>query len=127
MADSDVSAEGNGGPSDLDLMASTNVAFDLSTVAMFVVDETLRVVKANRAAQQMLACEELVGRSVTEFSVTDNMGRAKIENASWLSGELTHTAPPPMLPALLPEKVHSIALAMPATWSPPALDEPALL
>jgi len=90
MADSDVSAAGTGDPTELDLVTSTIAAFDLSTVAMILVDESLRVVKGNQAAHHMLAFEPLIGHCVTEFSVIDNVDRANQENASWLSGELTH-------------------------------------
>src|SRR6476620_6918405 len=79
-----------GPPSDLDVVSSMNVAFELSSVAMILVDDSLRIVTANPAAQRMLATDPLIGRSVTAFSVAENVDRADRENQSWLSGELTH-------------------------------------
>ncbi len=79
-----------GSPSDLDVVSSMNVAFELSAVAMILVDDSLRIVMANPAAQRMLAADPLIGRSVSGFSVAANIDRADRENRSWLSGELTH-------------------------------------
>jgi PAS domain S-box-containing protein len=76
--------------SDLDVLASMNVAFELSSVAMILVDDSLQIVAANLAAQRMLAADPLVGRSATGFSVAANIDRADRESESWLSGELTH-------------------------------------
>jgi PAS domain S-box-containing protein len=90
MADSAVSPVRPESPSDLDVLTSMNLAFDLSPVSMILVDDGLRIVKANPAAHQMLAADPLIGRSVTEFSVAENVARADGENQSWLSGELTH-------------------------------------
>ena len=90
MADSAVSPVRPESPSDLDVLTSMNLAFDLSPVAMILVDDALRIVKANLAAHQMLAADPLIGRSATEFSVAENVARADGENRSWLSGELTH-------------------------------------
>src|SRR6476659_241053 len=90
MAESTGSAGRLGGASDLDVLTSLNVGFDLSAVAMFLVDDSLRVVLANKAAELMLAVDALVGRSVTTFSSAANAERAAQENAAWLSGELTH-------------------------------------
>ena len=76
MADSAVSPVRPDSPSDLDVLTSMNLAFDLSPVAMILVDDALRIVKANPAAHQMLAADPLIGRSVTEFSVAENVDRA---------------------------------------------------
>src|SRR6476619_5489114 len=90
MADQGVSAVPTQAPSDLDIMTSLNLAFDLSAVAMLLVDDSLRVIKANPAAHQMLAVDPLTGRSVTAFSIPDIPGRSEQKIQSWLTGELTH-------------------------------------
>lgn len=79
-----------GRPSDLDVLTSMNVAFELSTVAMILVDDALLIVAANPAAHRMFAVDPLIGLAVTKFSAADNVERADRENQAWLSGELTH-------------------------------------
>ena len=44
------------------------VGFELSAMAMILLDDSLRIVGANPAARLLLAAEELVGRSMTAIT-----------------------------------------------------------
>ena len=73
--------------SSADLLALLGVAFDFSAVAMILVDDALRVVNANPAANRMLATDPLVGRSLAEFGMIELANRAGRRNFGLLGGE----------------------------------------
>ncbi|MET0966942.1 MAG: PAS domain-containing protein, partial [Nakamurella sp.] len=89
MADVAGLADQDAGQSDVDVLMSMNVAFDLAASAVMLVDDGLLIIKANPVAHQMLG-GNLIGRSVTALSVAANVDRAGQENVQWLSGELNH-------------------------------------
>src|SRR6476646_6218975 len=66
------------------------VGFELSAVAMALLDDTLRIVSANPAAGRMLGTEDLVGQSIIEFSVPAGAESAAWDLAPVQCGELTH-------------------------------------
>lgn len=68
------------------------VGFELSEVAMVLVDDSLRIVRANPAASRLLVADPLVGQRVTGFSIPSQASHAEREILDWLNGNPTHVS-----------------------------------
>lgn len=66
------------------------LSFDLSVMAMLLIDESRRVVRANAAAERMLGAERLIGSAITDFSTREFSGQVPIQTDCWLPLARTH-------------------------------------
>ena len=68
--------------------AALGLGFDLAEVAMVVADGSLRIISANPAAGRMLGADQVIGRSLLDFSPPAHRALVQREAIAWLGGDL---------------------------------------